>query len=213
MNTVNRMEKSEFLELLEKHRHEFYRYVLRTVWDSGVADDVFSSAVLAAFENRHKFVMGTNFRAWMYRIITNKCYVANRETKRAFESLDHLEVEFADLPHQPGYSDVLKEPKEFLDQCGDEVNRAFRSLSTAERACILLRAAEKFSYKEIADVLEIPLGTVMTHLSRGRAKLRRELLEYAKQQGMVRTMPRILERDDVSGDDKMNHQNAGRESG
>lgn len=195
VNLLNTMQKEEFLELLEKYRHELYRYVLRTAWDPRQADDIFASAVLAAFENRHKFIPGTNFRAWMYRILTNKCFVANRETKRAFEPLDGSDASFAALGQEPGYADILQNPAGFLEQCGDEVLLAYRRLSTAERACLLLRAAEKLSYKEIADTLEIPLGTVMTHLSRGRAKMRKDLLEYARNRGFARAHPRILERD------------------
>lgn len=193
----------EFLSQIEKHRSEFFRYILRMVWDSSVAEDVFASAVLAAYENRHKFTPGTNFRAWMYRIITNKCFVANREIKRAFAPLDesmaedpNLVTDWRALQQDPGYLDILKDPSGFMEQCGDEVIQAFRKLSTAERSCLLLRAAERFSYQEIAETLEMPVGTVMTHLSRGRAKLRRELLEYAKDAGVVRQYPRLLKKDD-----------------
>lgn len=183
----------DFLEQLEKHRHEFYRYVLRTVWDTGVAEDVFSSGVLAAWENRHKFRPGTNFRAWMYRIFTNKCFVANRQTMRTPLPLEAVpEARLMDLDAEPGYGDVLEDATDFLEQCSDEVVRAFKSLSTAQRTCILLRSAEKFSYKEIAEIMDIPVGTVMTHLSRGRAKLRKELLEYAQARGVVRSRPRLI---------------------
>ncbi len=188
------MRKEEFLKLVERHRHEFCRYVRRMAWDSGMTDDVFASAVLAAFENRHKFTPGTNFRAWMYRILTNKCYVANRETKRAMEPLDAVEPNLVAMDRNPGYGDVLRDPSAFLEQCGDEVNQALSHLSLAERSCILLRAAEKFSYREIADILEMPVGTVMTHLSRGRAKLRKELLVYAQERGFARAYPRLVQR-------------------
>jgi len=181
----------EFLEKIQKHRDEFFRYIYRNVWDSGVAEDVFSSAVLAAYENRHKYTPGTNFRAWMFRILTNKCFVANRETSRAFDSLDEQKSNVLQLNEKPEYGDVLKDPRTFLEQCGDEVFRAFRRLSTAQRSCILLRDLERFSYQEIADILEIPVGTVMTHLARGRKKLREDLLEYARDSGIVRTYPRL----------------------
>ena len=82
-----RVKTDEFVEKIEKHRDEFFRFILRNVWDSGVAEDVFSTAVLAAYENRQKYTPGTNFRAWMFRIITNKCFVANRETSRTFEQV------------------------------------------------------------------------------------------------------------------------------
>ena len=183
----------EFLEKLTEHKDEFFRFILRNVWDSGLDEDVFSSAVLAAYENRNKYTPGTNFRAWMFRILTNKCFVANRETSRAMESLDDSSSVLLGLNDEPGYGDVMTDPGRFIEQCGDEVYRAFRRLSTAQRTCILLRDVERFSYKEIAEIMEIPVGTVMTHLARGRKKLRKDLLEYAREQGVVRTNVTILE--------------------
>ncbi len=193
---LTEQQASEFLDAVEKHRDEFYRYVVRTVWDTGVAEDVFQSAILAAYENYHRFTPGTNFRAWVYRIITNKCFVANRETARTPTPLENVEAGLVAVGEQPGYGDVLNDPAVFLEQCGDEVNQAFRRLSTAERACILLRGVERFSYRNIADILEMPVGTVMTHLSRGRAKLRQDLLAYARENGIVRSFPRLVPRED-----------------
>jgi len=191
---------SEFLELLTKHRDEFHRYVVRTAWDVGATDDIFSGAVVTAWENWHKFTPGTNFRAWMYRIITNKCYVANRHTMRTPRTLDEVpESSWADLGVAWAQHDVIRNPESFLEQCGDEVIAAFGRLSQAQRSCILLRA-EQFSYNEIAEILSIPVGTVMTHLARGRAKLRTDLLQYAQAQGIVRSLPRILQRDDEADD-------------
>ena len=195
--------KNDFIQLVDQHRDEFFRYTLRTVWDTGVAEDVFASAVLAAWENFHKFRKGTNFRAWMYRIITNKCYVANRVTSRTPQNIDDIpESHFAGLDEERGYAGLLENPEVLLEECGDEVFHAFRKLSTAQRTAILLRSAEKFSYQEIAEIMEIPVGTVMTHLSRGRAKLRKELLDYARQQGIVRTMPRIIPKEAHSNEQR-----------
>ena len=199
---------SDFLPQLEKHRDEFYRYVLRTVWDSNVAEDVFQSAVLAAFENYHKFTPGTNFRAWVYRIITNKCFVANRQTARAFEPLEKAETSMVALQERRDYGFVLDDPMKVLEECGDEVYRAFRRLSTAERSCILLRGIERFSYQEIAEILDIPVGTVMTHLSRGRAKLRKELLDYALDSGIIRSAPKLLKKS-TEGDESAQEQGEG----
>lgn len=185
----------DFIQKIEKHRNEFYRYIHRTVWDSGVADDVFSAAVLAAWENKHKFTLGTNFRAWMYRIITNKCYVANRNIQRTPSNIDDVpEMAFLEVHHSVAYRPVLEDPEHVLQECSAEVLVAVQNLSDVQRDCLLLRSIEKFSYKEIAEVLDIPVGTVMTHLSRGRAKLRLELTAYAKQQGIIREMPRVIER-------------------
>ena len=78
----------EFLVEIEKHKDSFYRYIRRNVWDSGVADDVFSSAVLVAYKSKDKFRAGSNFRAWMFKILTNKCFVANREIARRDVNLE-----------------------------------------------------------------------------------------------------------------------------
>lgn len=188
----------EFMKQLEMHRHELYRFVVRTVWDTGVAEDVFSSAVLAAWENWDKFSVGTNYRAWMYRIITNKCYVANRvTTRRPMPLPEESDGGWSSLGGDRGYQSVLEDSEDFLEQCGDEVHWAFKSLSTSQRMCILLKSVERFSYREIAETLDIPLGTVMTHLARGRAKLRLSLLDYARDQGIVRRKPSLIPLKDV----------------
>ena len=142
---------------IDAHRDEFYRYIYRTVWDTSVADDVFAAGVLAAFEGRHKFTPGTNFRAWMFKILTNKCFVANREIGRAAGPLDESAMSVQSLAGNVSYGNVLKDPEPFFEQCGDEVYRALRSLSTAQRSCLLLQGVEKFSYKEIADILDLRL--------------------------------------------------------
>lgn len=177
----------EMLAMIEKHRDEFFRYARRNTSDADTAEDVFSSAVLAALDGRKKFTPGTNFRAWMYRIITNKCFVTNREKARSRTDLFEAATEFTALYDRPEYIDVLREPDRFLETCGDEVQAAFGRLSTAERSCILLKGVERFSYKEIAKALRIPVGTVMTHLARGRAKLREDLTSHAISQGFLRS--------------------------
>jgi RNA polymerase sigma-70 factor (ECF subfamily) len=172
---------------------------LRNVWDSSKAEDVFASGVLVAYENRDKFTLGTNFRAWMYKILANKCFVANRETKRVFEPLDEEvpDPEGAEFPID--HADILRNPRDFLEQCGDEVYHAFRRLSTAQRSCILLKDVERFSYQEIADILGMPVATVMTHLARGRTVLRQRLREYARSKGIIRSMPRLMPRSEGAG--------------
>ena len=179
----------EFLVEIEKRKDEFYRYIVRNVWDTSVADDVFSSAVLAAYKSRENFTPGSNFRAWMYRILTNKCFVANREIGRRGQSLEEVEDYLCELSVNRSYSKAISEPEEFLGECGDEVLMAMKKLSTMERSCLLLKTMANFSYKELAEILEIPFGTVMTHLARGRAKLRKELYEYAVGTGIIKEEP------------------------
>jgi RNA polymerase sigma-70 factor (ECF subfamily) len=179
-----RMSDTDFVASLEKHRHEFFRYALRNVWNPSVAEDVVAGAVATAYEKLDNFDDGSNFRAWMYRILTNKCYVANRETKRHAIDLDTID-ESAFATEEQSLRTAWEDPEWFFEQCGDELTDALQQLSTAERSCLLLLAVGKYSYKEIAGILEIPVGTVMTHLSRGRTKLRRLLLEYARNEGFL----------------------------
>ncbi|MCM8534376.1 MAG: RNA polymerase sigma factor [Lentisphaeraceae bacterium] len=175
-----------FLKEIEERKDEFYRYVYRNIWDTSVADDVFSSAVLAAYKSKSNFKEGSNFRAWMYRILTNKCFVANREISRRGENIDDYQNYFVDAIKNESYKKATRDPDEFLEMCGDEVLVAMKKLSTMERSCLLLKTMQHFSYKEIAEILEIPFGTVMTHLSRGRAKLRKELTDYAHESGHLK---------------------------
>jgi RNA polymerase sigma-70 factor, ECF subfamily len=179
----------EFLVEIEKYKDEFFRYILRNVWDSSVAEDVFSSGVLAAYKSRANFRPGSNFRAWMYKILTNKCFVANREIGRRGTSLDEVQDYLSELAETKDYSNAISEPNDFLDECGDELFMAMKKLSTMERSCLLLKTMGHFSYKELAEMLEIPFGTVMTHLARGRAKLRKELYDYAVEAGIVKEEP------------------------
>lgn len=174
----------EFLGELEKHKDAFYRFVRRTAFNQTTVDDIFSSAVLAAYENRHKFTRGTNFRAWMYRILLNKCYVANRESARIRPLSDGLEpVQPSNAMHESWRS--FYDLDDVLEACGDEVSHAFQRLSFAQRTCLLLRLVEQLSYREIAEVLEIPIGTVTTHLARGGRRLRAELAGYAERRGFL----------------------------
>ena len=175
-----------FLEEIEKYKDEFYRYIYRNVWDTSVAEDVFSSAILVIFKNQNKFKKGTNFRAWVYKILTNRCFIANREISRRGECLEEHEDIYFNLVQKENYISILDNPKEFIEECGDEIFIALKKISTAERSAILLKDIDRFSYKEIAEILEMPVGTVMTHLARGRKKLRIELLEYAKKKGIVK---------------------------
>jgi RNA polymerase sigma-70 factor (ECF subfamily) len=173
-----------FLDYLDQYKDEFYRYVYRNVWNESVVEDVFSSAIMVAWEKRNKFREGSNFRAWVYKILSNKIFVANREIKRSSIDIDTIsESQFATDP--VGEEIALDNPELFFEQLGDELNSALRQVSTAERSCLLLLSIEKYSYKEISEILEMPVGTVMTHLSRGRTKLRRLLVSHAMIEGIL----------------------------
>ena len=183
----------QFIDLISEYKDEFFRYVYRNVWNESVAEDVFSSATMVAWEKRHNFREGSNFRAWVYKILTNKIYVANREIKRNSIDLESIdESQFA--IDQKAEEQALNDPENFFAQLGDELNEALRKVSTAERSCLLLFSIEKYSYKQISEILEMPVGTVMTHLARGRKKLRRLLVNHAKSEGILKDNSKYIQK-------------------
>ena len=178
------MDDTVFINLLEKHRHEYYAFVKHSLWNKDQAEDIFSSAILAAYENRKSFQEGTNFRAWMYKILVNKCFTTNRKSKANIEDIEQVDQDIL-IDDKKKYYSFLENPKEFIIQCGDEILKALSKLNTLERTCFLLFAAGDFSYKEVSQIVEIPIASVGTHMSRGRAKLRKTLFDYAQQHGFL----------------------------
>lgn len=177
---------TDFLSALEEHKDEFYRFLRRTLWNAEQADDVFAEAVLTAYENFHRFQPGTNFRAWMYRMLANKCFCANRETSRNKYSLEDVEEPAVSDAGEESFTKNVENPEDILELCSEEVYQAFEQLNPLQRMCILLKDVEGFSYKEIAEMLEIPGASVMTHLARGRKRLRELLQGYANKKRIGR---------------------------
>lgn len=174
------LSNSEFSELIQQYEGEFTGYLNRILNDRSKVEDVLSDATLAAFKGLDKFEKGTNFRAWMYRIILNKVFVANRETKRMMVNSEVVEN------MEPSASDRYSyhKPSDVAESCDDEVSLALGQLNGHQLQCLVMQTVEAYSYQEIADKLTMPLGTVMTNISRARSKMRRILGEYALQRGL-----------------------------
>ncbi|MFQ5956776.1 MAG: RNA polymerase sigma factor [Candidatus Brocadiales bacterium] len=185
MSRTNPKKAEEFLQLLGEHRDSLYRFCLHVIWDKNSAEDVLQDAILSAYDRFDRFKPGTNFRAWMYQFLINKIFNYNKrfrkdlQLKASWQDVNLLES----LEKESAYSSILQDPQAFFEKLEDRVKTALLSLSSGERMVFLLRAVEGFTYKEIADFLGIPVGTVMSHLFRARSKLRESLSEYARQRG------------------------------
>ncbi len=165
-------------------------FVRRALRDRNAVGDVLQSAIAIAFREFQMYVEGTNFRAWIFRFVQLEVLSANRKLQRtrlaplpddvAKESVGEIEVDEA------LFRELLAEPDQILEKCDDALALAIQELPPAERDVLLLRAIGDFKYREIADVLQIPLGTVMSNLARSRTKLRRQLVEHAKATGLFR---------------------------
>ncbi len=177
-----------FLDLLAPLRDSLYRFSVRNVWRQEEAHDVLQEAVMTAWKQFDRFEMGTNFRAWMFKILLNSIYRLNRKSNRAkAASIEEGALEAGGyVEREEAWSSILLEPERVQQLLDDRLVSALQSLGDTERYCILLRMLEDFTYKEIAAQLDIPLGTVMSHVYRARMKLRERLTSMALEEGIVK---------------------------
>ena len=159
---------------------QLYPAALRMTRNPSDAEDLVQETMARAYAGLRNFTRGTNVRAWLYRILTNT--FINSCRKRGREPAQTLRAEFEqllDARDGPGRSARSAE-SEALDRVADsEVMQALMELPEGFRAAIYLADVEGYPYRDVADMLEIPIGTVMSRLHRGRSKLRQRLAAYA----------------------------------
>ncbi len=177
-----------FLDLLEPIRDSLYRYALRNAWGDDQAGDILQEAVMTAWREFHRFEAGTNFKAWMFRILINSIYRLNKKVARqGGPQLDGVhEEQHSDVDRASDWFSILQSPEKLNDLLDERLVQALDKLGTDERQCLLLRLLEDFSYKDIAAMMDIPVGTAMSHVHRGRIKLRDELAALAVEHGLLK---------------------------
>lgn len=161
------------------HLDELFRTATRlTSGNRDEADDLVQEVFAQAWKSFDRYERGTNCRAWLYSILMNKArHYHRRQQNRKV------------VPLSEGYDENLLEnfsgsasvPEQLADE---DVLAALDRISPEHRDVVLLADVQEFSYKETAQILDIPIGTVMSRLSRGRALLRKELIECAKEYGI-----------------------------
>ncbi|HEY8740966.1 MAG TPA: sigma-70 family RNA polymerase sigma factor [Candidatus Dormibacteraeota bacterium] len=179
-------EDFDFPAAVAENIDALYRGALRMTGSREEAEDLVQEAFLRAYRFRHQFQPGTNFKAWLFKIQTNIFRSRYRKLWNSPQSLDDTE-EFYLYQHLGPDTPPGDDPAaEVLDHLGvEEVRKAIEDLPPVYRAAVLLTDVEGFSYKETADILEIPVGTVMSRLHRGRQRLQKQLYEYARDSGVV----------------------------
>ena len=181
---------AEFAELAMEHMGSLYSAALRMTRNPADAEDLVQETYLKAFRGFHTFQKGTNLKAWLYRILTNTFINSYRARKRRPEQSEVDDVEDLYLYRRLGGLEAAvagrSAEEEVLDHFTDEdVKRAVEALPDQFRMAVLLADVEGFSYKEIAEILEVPIGTVMSRLHRGRRALQKALFELGMQRGLV----------------------------
>jgi len=183
-----------------------YNTAYRMARNAEDAEDLVQETYLKAYRSYGQFTPGTNLKAWLFKILKNTFINEYRKRQAAPAESDFADIEESfESQLAPDASGQMKNPEEeILESAFDQgVQRALDELPEDYRMAVLLADIEGFSYKEIAEILEIPVGTVMSRLYRGRKLLEAEMLRYARERGYLRdgaTPAKRRSRDDEPAD-------------
>ena len=169
------------------HLDALHAYALHLCRDSADADDLVQETYIKALSNFASYQAGTNCRAWLFRILTNTFFNMRRSRKRhnpIDSEMPELELALAESAQDRGIYRPID--MQLLDGVvSKHVTDALDALPPEFRTVLLLADLHDFSYKEIADVVECPVGTVMSRLFRARKAMQKRLLNHAVQEGIV----------------------------
>ena len=187
-------DQAHFAEQAMQYMPSLYSAALRMTRNPSDAEDLVQETYLKAYRAFGSFTEGTNLKAWLYRILTNTYINSYRAAKRRPEVADVEDVEdlylYRRLSQGAGAGLGRSAEDEALEGfTDDEVKAALESLPDTFRMAVLLADVEGFSYKEIAEITDVPIGTVMSRIHRGRRALQKALSEYAGARGLVGTSP------------------------
>lgn len=183
-------DQAEFTDLAMEYMASLYSAALRMTRNPADAEDLVQETYLKAYRAFGGFQAGTNLKAWLYRILTNTFINSYRSKKRRPEQTDIEDVEdlylYRRLGGLEGAAAGRSAEDEVMDMfTDDEVKQALESLPEQFRIAVLLADVEGFSYKEIAEIVDVPIGTVMSRLHRGRRALEKALYEFGMERGLV----------------------------
>ena len=167
---------------------QLYSAALRMTRNPADAEDVVQETYLKAYRAYNTFTAGTNLKAWLYRILTNTYINRYRKAQRRPSEVELGELQDLYLYKRIGESSgaSVSAEEEVLDRFVDtDVKQALESLPERFRIPVLLADVDGFSYKEIAEILDVPIGTVMSRLHRGRKALQKKLWSVAEERGLT----------------------------
>jgi RNA polymerase sigma-70 factor (ECF subfamily) len=185
-------ERGDFAEQAMQYAPQLYSAALRMTRSKTDAEDLVQETYLRAYRGYASFTDGTNLRAWLFRILTNTFINTYRAKQRRVQETELDDVEDLYLYRRISNVDVASRSAEdtlfelFPD---DEVKAALESLPESFRLPVLLADVEGFAYKEIAEMLDIPIGTVMSRLHRGRKAMQKALVDFASERGLLARTP------------------------
>jgi len=188
--------KEQFTSDAMQYAPQLFSTALRMTRTRSDAEDLVQETYIKGWRSFHTFQEGTNLRAWLFRIMTNTYINKYNAKKRKGTEVELDDVEELFLYKRLGSIDQSQLSSSAEDQMlelftDDEVKGALESLPEDFRIPVLLSDVDGFSYKEIAEMLEIPMGTVMSRLHRGRKAMQKMLYEYARERGLIVEPPTV----------------------
>lgn len=183
-------DQADFEQDAMQYTRQLYSAALRMARNPADAEDLVQETLLKAYRAYHTFQAGTNLKAWLYRILTNTYINKYRKESRRPSEVDLGEVEDLYLYRRIGSEDSADMARTTEEKVLDglvesDIKEAVESLPENFRIAVILADLEGFAYKEIAEILDIPIGTVMSRLHRGRKAIQKRLWEFARERGLV----------------------------
>lgn len=178
--------QKDFDEEIIPHMDALYNFALRLTSDPNDAEDLVQESIVKAYRFFSSYEKGTNAKAWMFRILKNSFINNYRKTSKKPSQVDYDEV-------SSYYESIRAERTEtsdleslmFRELMDDDISNALSELPEDFRTVVLLCDVEGYTYEEIANMLDVPIGTIRSRLHRGRNLLKTELIEYAKKRGFT----------------------------
>lgn len=182
--------QADFEKVAMEHLPSLYSAAMRMTHNPADAEDLVQEVYLKAYRGYGGFEEGTNLKAWLFRILTNTYINMYRAKKRRPEQSELDEVEDLYLYRRLGGAEAVQASRTAEDVALEsftetEVQDAVDALPEAFRIPVLLADVEGFHYKEISEILDIPIGTVMSRLHRGRKALQKALYEFAVERRLL----------------------------
>ncbi|HYJ23583.1 MAG TPA: sigma-70 family RNA polymerase sigma factor [Acidimicrobiia bacterium] len=183
-------DQANFEQDAMQYARQLYSAAMRMTRNPSDAEDLVQETFLKAYRAYHTFEEGTNLKAWLYRILTNTYINKYRKDSRRPSEVDLGSVEDLYLYRNIGSEESAEAARSTEERVLDglvesDIKKAVEDLPENFRLPVLLADLAGFSYKEIADILDIPIGTVMSRLHRGRKAMEKSLWDYAVERGLV----------------------------
>lgn len=184
LNSDDIYKQREFNVEMIPHMDALYNFAIRLANDPNDAEDLVQDTIVKAYRFFSSYERGTNAKAWLFRILKNS-YINNyrKQSKQPFQvDYDEISTYYESVRSERSDTTDMEEImyRELLD---DEVTRALNKLPEDFRTVVLLCDIEGFTYEEIANMLDVPIGTIRSRLHRGRNLLRTSLSQYASRRG------------------------------